>query len=544
MQIAATNYPWAAELEKTVVHSLVTSFGLDFLLFQDKKGGDVNTIHNVRNGTWATEDEKQKYDSRVEYKNVKGAYHQHDNYKATGARDAKLQNEGTLYDPYRGKNMDGHEKRNIDHVISAKEIHDDPGRILAELNGVELANQNSNLQTTLDTINKSKKQTPTEIYLQQLPAKIEAQEDKVKREEKHLAELPRETPQQQHQAKQLEDQIRKNKEKIKKLKQIDEKEMLKRDQEARKSYNESINYTYYTSSKFLKNTALASGAAGLKMGTRQMLGLVLAELWFELRESLPKIINEVKNEFNLGNFLNQIKEALSNIWDRLKIRFNDFLTEFKNGVFSGLISSLTTTIFNIFATTGKNFIKIIRETWGQLIKAIKLLAFNPENLGFVELCKAVTAIINTGVATVIGSVVYMELVPLCNFPFGGELAAFGGALVTGLITLGMNYVILHSEFSKKIWEFIQNLMPHTGAVKQFQEINAELDKYLSDIYRIEFNLNTDDLERFSNNLIDAKDETSRGIILKAEVKKLGIELPFQPGNNQSVRDWLTSLKNK
>ena len=36
------------ELEKTVLQNLVQSFGLDFILLEDKRGGDVDTIHNVR----------------------------------------------------------------------------------------------------------------------------------------------------------------------------------------------------------------------------------------------------------------------------------------------------------------------------------------------------------------------------------------------------------------------------------------------------------------------------------------------------------------
>ena len=43
----ATAYPWAAEIEKTIVQSLVTTFGLDFLLFQDKIGGDVDTDYEI-----------------------------------------------------------------------------------------------------------------------------------------------------------------------------------------------------------------------------------------------------------------------------------------------------------------------------------------------------------------------------------------------------------------------------------------------------------------------------------------------------------------
>ncbi|EOL5892086.1 hypothetical protein ACW0KP_001303 [Providencia stuartii] len=56
-----TNYNWQKEVNDTIVQSLVTSFGLDFLLLKDKKGGDVDTVHNVRNDIWATEEEKNRY---------------------------------------------------------------------------------------------------------------------------------------------------------------------------------------------------------------------------------------------------------------------------------------------------------------------------------------------------------------------------------------------------------------------------------------------------------------------------------------------------
>lgn len=541
MQVDTANYPWAAELEKTVINSLTTSFGLDFLLFKDKFGGDVDTIHNARGGVWATDTEKQRYDERGVYKDVKDAYHQHANYKATGARDAKLQDEGALFDPYRGSVMKRSEQRNLDHVISAKEIHDDAGRVLAGLDGIELANQDSNLQTTLETINKSKQQKPITEYLNQLPEKIKTYEHQLARDTERLASLPRDTPQQQHEARKLEDRIASEKKKIASLKEADPEAMLERDRKARDAYNAPINTTYYTSSKFIMNAANAAGTAGLKMGTRQMLGLIAAELWFELREALPRILKNLRSKFSLDIFLAQIKRTLRYIWQRLKIRFNEFLVAFKDGVFAGVFSSVTTTLFNIFATTSKNVVKIIREMWGQLVKAIKLLAFNPENLEFVDLCKTVTAVLNTGAATVVGTLAYAQLIPLCNFPFGSELAAFCGALVTGVLTLGLNYVVLHSERAQKVWNFIQSLMPHMGVVNKFKQINAELDSYLSEFARLEFNLNTEELRIFSEELAACNSELERSLVLRAEVNKRGIELPFEMGKPETTRKWLASL---
>ncbi len=539
MYAAARDYPWAEELEKTMVNSLATSFGLDFLLFQDKHGGEVDTIHNARNRVWATEQEKQRYAQRGEYDAA--AYHQHENYIATGQRDKALHEAGKLHDPYRNTTLKSAHTRNLDHVISAKEIDDDPGRVLAGLNGVELANQSSNLQTTHESVNKSKKQTPIDEYLGKLPTLIASHEANLTKDRERLAKLPRETPEQQHHARTLEDRIRKHEDKIEALKAIDPDEMRKRDEAARAPYNEQINRAYYTSSKFWKQSASASLDAGLKMGARQMLGLVLAEVWFELRGQVPVLLEKIKHKFDFEAFIDSVNDTLKGIWTRVQKRFTDFLIGFKDGVFAGVMASATTTLFNVFATTKVMAIKIIREVWGQLVKAIKLMVFNPEQLGFVDICKAVTSLMSVGAATVVGTMVHAQLLPLCSFPFGGELVAFASALVTGVVTLGLNYFLLHSPVAHKLWAFIESIMPHAGVVRHFESVNAELDRYLTELSQLEFNLDTDELETFSLTLMACNDELQRSMVLKAEVAKRNIELPFEMGNSASTRNWLASL---
>lgn len=541
MHAAAQDFPWAEELEKTVITSLTTSFGLDFLLFTDKQGGEVNTIHNVRQGVWATDAEKQHYEAQTLDTYDSKPYHQHANYIATGKRDKASQAAGTLNDPYRNTVMGAHEQRNLDHVISAKEIHDDAGRVLAGLDGVELANQSSNLQTTHETVNKSKKQTPIDKYLEKLPDLISNHEKSLAGDRARLTRMPRETPQQQHEARALEDKIRKTESKIDELKAVDAEAMRKRDAEARAPYDEQINRAYYTSSKFLHQTAYAAGSAGLAMGTRQMLGLVMAEVWFELRVQLPALLDKLKHSFCLEAFVESINKSLKGIWKRVQARFNDFLLAFKDGVFAGVLGSLTTTVFNIFATTQAMAIKIIRELWGQLVKAIKVMVFNPDQLSFIEQCQAVTSLLSVGAATVVGTMAYTQLVPFLSFPFGTELAAFAGAMVTGLVTLGLNYFLLHSPMARKLWAFIESLTPHAGTVREFQAINAELDRYLLELSLLEFNLDVDELQAFAQELEACNDEIRRSTILQQAVAARGIELPFEMGNAASTRNWLASL---
>lgn len=277
------------------------------------------------------------------------------------------------------------------------------------------------------------------------------------------------------------------------------------------------------------------------MGTRQMLGLILAEVWFELRVQIPIIFEKIKNNFDIYEFFNSIQETLQGIWQRVKARFQDFLIAFKDGVFAGVFSSVTTTVFNIFATTQKMAIKIIREMWAHIVKAIKLIIFNPERLGFVDLCKSVVSILSVAVATVAGTMIYTQLIPFLSFPFGSELAAFASALITGVITLGLNYFMIYSTLAQKIWAFAESIMPHADSVNKFKAINAELDRYLLELSRLEFNLDTVEFHAFSQELTSCNTEIERSLLLKAEVEKRGIELPYEIGNATSTRKWLASL---
>ncbi|MDO4769425.1 MAG: hypothetical protein Q4A11_03555 [Brachymonas sp.] len=530
-------YPWAQEIERTIVQSIATAFGLDFSLFKDQLGGDVDTINNVRQKVYASAEEKDRFESRDSYNSPK--YHNHINYIETGRRNKQLQQEGRLVDGYKNQRMGMNENRDLDHVISAKEVHDDTGRVLAEMDGVELANQSSNLQSTSSSINRSKKDKSMSDYLAGHQQRLEDVRADIEKREERLQKLRSDPAKNKGKIRELEDDIRKKKNKLNDLESIDEKAMMERDREARRAYNLAIDKKYYTSSKFFKKTAIVSGTAAVAMGARQALGLVCAEIWFELKESLPKIIDDLKNKFDLESFFEHIEKTLKGIWLRLELRFKEFFSAFKEGAVGGAMSSLTTTLFNVFATTSKNFIKIIRDMWGHLLRAIKLIVFNPENLSLVDLGKAVVEIFATAISAFVGFAVYAELTPLVQaFPLGAELASFAGALVTGLLALGLNYFLLYSSWAKKFWNYLEGLMPYGELLRKYREINAELDSYLAELAKIEFNLDAEDLAAFSDNLNASADEEERSVVLKKQVEKMGVELPFELGNSESVRSWL------
>lgn len=386
-------FDWSGELHKNMVHSLSTAFGLDFLLFQDKKGGDVDTVHKMREyqeELKATQKDKKQNSNSDKVPTVhvsadfqaalqnppayqSANYHQDDNYRQRGKQDKALQQTGQFVDEYRGKNIAVNENRQLDHVISAHEIHHDPIRILADADGVKLANQDSNFLSTLGYINTKKSKLSVQDFVEKLPEMKKKKQKSIAQNQEKLKTLPENTPQEQHKKRELEAKIRKEQAHLAALNEIDTAAMLKKDKQARAIYNQQINWAYYTSSKFIGAAAKDMGVKGLTMGARQAFGLVLAEIWFELQAQIPRIYQKCKAHFQLGEFLSDIAQTLNNIWQRVKHRFKDLLQNFQDGVLSGIFASITTTIWNAFQTIGGNAIKIIRETWGSLIQAAKLI---------------------------------------------------------------------------------------------------------------------------------------------------------------------------
>lgn len=539
--MSSKTFDWSDEINQVVTKSLVTTFGLDFLLFEDKKGGDVDTIQNVRQDIWATKAEKIKYENREKYDSA--AYHQHHNYIQKGRNDKQTQENGTLKDKYRkDKNLSKGQNRDLDHVISAHEIHNDAGRMLAGLDGVALANQDSNLSSTSSSINRTKKQHSVDKFLDNLPETISNREIELSKLNQKLHGMPQSTPQERHEFQQVQDKIRKKQQSLDELKQVDSESMKKVDEKARAETEKQIN-SYYQSTKFFKASLTSAGIAGLKMGLRETLGLILAEIWFEIKAAIPSIYVKYKTvEFRIKNFLGDLKDTVLNIIERVKQRFKDVVSSFRDATISGVFASLSTTVLNIFLTTTKFWGKIIRETWLNLIKVMKMVFFNPENLSTGELTKATFKILSASIGIIVGMLMHEGLAALNSMSLGNLVVDFASALTSGIVILALNYFIEQSEIMQKFWSYLDQVKTkYEKILDNFREINKELDQYILQLTQLEFGLNIDEISVFTEQLNSANSELERNIVLKKEIEKQEIKLPFEMGNSESTRSWLLGL---
>lgn len=483
------------EYEHVIFESIISSFGLDFIV-KDIHGGDVDTIHNVRQigkdpyMKYKNKDNEQAYNNRGDYNSYD--YHgRNKQYRKTKADTRKNTENGIITDEYTGKDIAFSKaapenlKASLDHVIAAKEIHDDKGRVLAELSGTDLANSPENLKFTNLSLNES-------INVTEIPEYIE----------KH-PELPEET----------------------------KKNMMDAYNTAKSSYENKLARAYYTSPKFIKDSASAAGKLGVQMGLRQVLGFFFANVWCAIRDEFEKAELEWSLNLDLGDFFRAIANGVKRGFE--ETMSVESLRKFIDGGIAGVLSSLTTTICNIFFTTAKKVVKIIRQSYASIVQAAEVLFINPDGYLFGDRILAVTKIIATGSSIVVGSMVSIALegTALGQIPVLGDIVqTFLGSLVTGIMSCTLLLFLDRSRTAQNLVNFLnridKGIDKELAYIKQqakfFENYAAELMNIDIETFQTEVSVYSD----FTDELLKCNDAESLNRILKSMTDKLEIKLPW------------------
>ena len=479
--------------EKIIMESILVSFGLDIFI-KDQHGGDVDTIHNVREidkdpeMTYKSQKNKEiyvatpKYDSKIhgtEVRNDKAFITTRNNYK----KEKELDNS---YDEYTGKKFETNSKADLDHS--------ERGRILAGVETKDLANSKENLKVTNSSLNRSKSNLTNEEFIE-------------KRRKSN--NLDKET----------------------------ENRMRKLDKIAKKNIDAKLYKEYYKlnfSSPFMRDTFKTSSSLSIKMGMKQVIGLVITEIWFAVKEDFENFStsNSLKENFF------QLKDTIEKAFNRAKEKYKDFIDKFKEGAISGLLSSLTTTICNIFFTTAKNIIKIIRYAYVSIIQALKILFFNPDNLLLGDRIRETLKIISTGASIVVG-IISSEAISkiLNNFGIIGLtndiLQTFITTFVSSISTCTLLYFIDKNQTMKDMFSFLNKLDPTTIINEQidYYKKQAEyFERYAAELLEIDYKFLKETAEKYENVakiIYQTKNQDELNRVLENLFEILGIEKPYK-----------------
>lgn len=519
------------QYEKVIVESIITSFGLDFIV-SDHLGGDVDTIHNVREAakegselTYKNEQNAKAFQNHSLYdKDVSREYHSDERYIAKNAKVSEARKAGTLEDAYTGKLMARNEKSNLDHVISAKEIHDDPGRILAGINGIDLANAEVNLQPTNESINKSMNKYSIDDFL----TRIEKNEEDRKR---RIQELRKQSV--------LTDKERKELHKLEKLNEINPALMHEKDEKARKAYESKIARAYYTSPNFVMDTTKAAGKLGVKMGARELLGFAFMEVWFAVKAELAQ---KEEEEFDLEKTYHAIALGVKRGIEKARQKYKEAIAVLGEGFIAGALSSITTTLCNVFFSTAKNTVKIIRETYASVIKALDIILFNPDDLLLGDRVKAATVVIATGASVVVGSTVsdMIEATAVAAIPVVGDIVqAFCGTLVTGILSCTLLLIIDRSSVTQNIVRKLNEVSTLSSFTQCYSKQAQYIEKYAAELLQIDADKFQEEValyKEMTEMILKEMDEKELNKRLKEIIEYVGINIPWEGDFDEFMRN--------
>ena len=449
------------ECTKTALQQIIGPFGLSVAMFDDREGGAVDTIHNAKKGIMSDE-LKSDYENRGEYDAQKShEVHSARAYKDRNRELTRQKEAGEGVNAYSNKKIERNAKTDLDHVMAAKEVHDDKARVLAELDTSDLANLDENLQLTLRHTNRSMKQMPIEEYIKKL------EREKPERQAR-IRELENKTD--------LTDKERKQLENLKEEDDFDPEIARKLDKQARAAIKNAESKAYYKFlkrdkdgkvrlSKFAKNQLKAGGkeaaASAIRAALGELLVVLVNQTFHEVKAFVKERSQATENIF--VEIQNRLKRVVAKVLAKLK-QWKENLKTMAEGFISGFCSSLITTLINVFATTAKRFVRAIREGIFSIVKAFRLLFFRPADLTEEEAVKAVIKLISGVVVTTLGIAAETAVNTFIqSVPVIGQFASIVTPAVMGILTgiavaLVSYYVDMIFHFAKMREETFNELL--------------------------------------------------------------------------------------
>lgn len=344
------------QCQKNAIDAVVGHFGLAAVVLNSKDGGNVSTTHNVRKGIYASETEKQRYENRGEYDS--GHYHTDKNYIAINKEQSELKKQGQSIDYMTGERIRLGDSTDLDHIVSAKTIHDDRARVLAEVDGAYLANTRDNLTLTDSTLNRSKKAMNADEFLAH--------------KKRSLDELNKISK-----TRDLSDKEKMRKER---LESIDDNKLREDYAKSKENIDKKVDRAYYTSAKPYKEALMTGAQDAGKMAIHFAIGEILKEFIIGMSDELKTLFKEFGNE-SLGDIFKRFAKRLKQIWTNLRARWKDIIAgSFEAGIVA-FFGNLVVFVINIVFTTMKRIVRIIRAGFASLYQAVKKLfdKNTPEN---------------------------------------------------------------------------------------------------------------------------------------------------------------------
>ena len=394
----------------------------------------IQTTENFKNGIIASHNEyidyQQRYDdwqSNLE-KDTNGNIKKHET--RSGKMEANLVR-GARADFDKGRPIGNVEKGiDMDHTISAGEIIRDAhtNAHLSKEEQIAFANSDKNLNEMCSDLNRSKKDTPMEEWLDNPNRKGQKPVERFN------------------------------------ISKGEEKELRVKDKEAREEYAKVKEKGEERSIETGRKSQLREAG---RIGGKALRAVLMGLLADFLRVVIKKLVSWFRSgERKLGTFIDQFKEAWGEFWANLKTHF----------VNAGkvLLSTIMTAIFGPIISVFTKLWTILKTGWRSLKDAIAYIK-NPENRNkpfsilMLEVGKIVVAGLSAIGALALGEVIEKGLISaglVIQIPLLGSLASILGMFIAAVVSGVIGAIVL-----RWIDKLIANKLKNENIKQQLSQQN-------------------------------------------------------------------------
>lgn len=447
-----------SDVKRDVLTS-ITPLGVASKLAEyDKVGGNVDTTHNVRKNIYATDEARESYDNRPEYD--ERLYHnKNDDYNKKKEAGNRAQEKGKLIDQSNGQlfetSSDGKVYKTLDHIKSAKHVHDDRAANLAGMDTTNLANIDENLQFINPKVNEAKGELTTKEYVANI-------DDRIKGKKKLISKLESKESLSTQQQKELDNA----KKFVEKNEAIDKERMLKAGDDAQKAVDEKVDEAYYKSKKFKDNSINAAKNSAKNAGISAALSKVLSLFMSSL---IDEVVDCWKNGKETDSIIKEFKVRIKRIIQKCIDEWKAIVGTGLGAAISGFFSEIATIFINTFATTSKRVVTLIREGGFSILRALKIFILPPEGLTRTEAaheaCKVFTGGLIMAAGTLAESAVDTFLKGILPIGSGlvstiivGALVAITSCLAAYLIDKADLLSVINSQKQNYVSNELDNLI--------------------------------------------------------------------------------------
>lgn len=420
-----------------VLDTITSQFGLASLFIDARDGGSVTTTHNFKKGITSNESDASKYHEFKRVQELKGEgwqKYRHDNYDSHNDYKAMYDNtDQIVVDGYTNKKMPK-SYADVEHIVSVKEIESNASNhlYLSVEQRAEIASSDKNLIYADRGVNRSKKDNNLKEWLEDGNPEYTSK--------------------------------------------VDKKVAIKKYNDAKR--NENQKRTIEALKKNSKELFQTGGKDAVMMATYSAIGIVLKDLMrgimIELRLTLKKRGNETLKEI-----FSRFKIRVEKILVELKSKYKDILSSSFEAGITAFLSNIVVFTINLFATTLKRFVAIIRAGFVSLVQAIKILANPPADMPKDEINYQALKVLTAGLigALSLGLTDGIEklllsvpiLAPIISFPLpfgnqtvGDALAVTLSAMCGGLLTTVALYFMDKTQAEAKESKIQIQLMTKSG----------------------------------------------------------------------------------